>query len=221
MRTKASTGRFLLVVEFQHGVSTRNSTRHVQDGSVIVIDDNDSFIDDASTLNMLKTALNSGEKRVLTWTKQNAKVSDDVCEDDNDTDMIPSSLSSREPASFAATWISRASAQQDTAKGRHVSALIDRSWAVNLTVETKRDKAVWCDNVFRKSIAVMNNLPEYVVNDISSWVNENRDRFFSISLRLFEDIVSLAKEEIGEHGEYYADQVEWKQIVLATKCLNS
>ena len=181
-----------------------------RNGGVVVLDDNDSFLDADETLNMLKNALDSSETRTLTWSKKNSMVKDvdlhgDVEEDD---ERIPNSFEFNGSMVFITNLDFQGIAESGSARSAHVAAMIDRSFFVNLTINNLRDKVLWCTHVFTNFMAPAMGLGAGQVQDIVGFVHENQKRFFILSLRLFKDCGELAADEEGG---------DWKDIIEATK----
>ena len=173
---------------------------------VVVLDDNDSCLEQEESINLLKTALDSSEKRVLNWTKMNRDVYDAYGEDPEDG-RIPSNFEFNGAFVFITNSDFQALASGSSNKAPHIKALIDRSFFVNLTIQTLRDKVLWCDYVFRAFMA--EDLSPETVEEISAFVKKNMHRFFSVSCRLFKDAISLASDP--------DDAMDWRTIIEVTK----
>jgi hypothetical protein len=212
-------------------------------GGVVVLDDNDSFLDADETLNMLKNALDSSDVRTLTWSKRNSEVycpllmreksvriaekeekeagaegnngkmkdgSDprnaDTVYDDLIHGLIPDEFEFKGAMIFITNLNFQQIAESGSTRSSHVSAMIDRSWFVNLTINNLRDKVLWCTHVFRTAMA--GALTAEQTDDTVSFVQDNATKFFILSLRLFKDIASLQGDD---------DAGDWRTIVEATK----
>ena len=180
-----------------------------RNGGVVVLDDNDSFLDADETLNMLKNALDSSEIRTLTWSKKNSEVFDvDFEGEDEEDSKIPSRFEFNGAMIFITNLDFQAIAQSGSARSAHVAAMIDRSWYVNLTINNLRDKMLWCEHVFMEHMYAKQGLSLAQANEIVAYVKENATKFFILSLRLFKDIGELAADTDGG---------DWQEIVEATK----
>lgn len=210
-------------------------------GGVVVLDDNDSFLDADETLNMLKNALDSSEVRTLTWSKRNGEVycpvvmrekaeriaekeAKQASQNDGKTDdgnkprtadevydeqthgLIPDEFEFNGAMIFITNLNFQQIAESGSSRSTHVSAMIDRSWFVNLTINNLRDKVLWCTHVFRTAMA--GALTPEQTEDIVEFVQDNSTKFFILSLRLFKDIASLQGDD---------DAGDWREIVEATK----
>ena len=181
-----------------------------RNGGVLVLDDNDSLLEASNMegVNLLKNSLDSSDKRVLTWTKQNAEIYDIHSNpEDPDDGRIPSSFEFKGAMVFITNMDFQAIAEGNKKNSAHIKALIDRSFLVNLTIQTLSDKVIWCDHIFRSFMS--EGMDEETVADVSGFVRENRHRFFGISCRLYNDIIALAADP--------EDGMSWKAIIEATK----
>jgi hypothetical protein len=210
-------------------------------GGVVVLDDNDSFLDADETLNMLKNALDSSDVRTLTWSKRNGEVycplimrekavriaekeakeatenagktkdgnkprTADEVYDEQTHGLIPDEFEFNGAMIFITNLNFQQIAESGSSRSTHVSAMIDRSWFVNLTINNLRDKVLWCTHVFRT--AMSGALTPEQTDDTVEFVQDNATKFFILSLRLFKDIASLQGDD---------DAGDWRNIVEATK----
>lgn len=180
-----------------------------RNGGVVVLDDNDSFLDSPETLNLLKNALDSSEVRTLTWSKKNSEIYDaDFDRDDEDDVRIPSRFEFNGAMIFITNLDFHAIAESNSARAPHLAAMIDRSWYVNLTINTLQEKHLWCEHVFLTHMYESMGLNSVQAAEIVNFVSDNIDRFFILSLRLYKDIASLVDD---------SNDGTWKSIVEATK----
>ncbi len=202
-------------------------------GGVVVLDDNDSFLDADETLNMIKNALDTSAERVLTWSKKNGEVfcpiamrakaereaikeaakdpdnarSEDTIYEDLTFGLIPDTFEFEGAMIFITNLDFKGIATSGGTRAPHITAMIDRSLFVDLTIQNLRDKTLWCTHVFRKHMTA--GMSDALVDEIVKFVESNSTKFFSMSLRLF-----LA---IGELAGDPEDGGNWKDIIEATK----
>jgi hypothetical protein len=201
-------------------------------GGVVVLDDNDSILDSDEGLNMVKCALDTSQKRTLTWTKRSndvfcpiamtakaeresgkeyakdpdtARSSEQVYEDLT-FGLIPNTFEFKGGMIFITNLDFKGIAMSGSARAAHVMAMMDRSFFINLTISTSRDRLLWSTHVFTNHMA--DNLSDEQVADIVKFVKDNSTKFFSMSLRLFGAIADLASDP--ESGD-------WKEVIIATK----
>ena len=221
-----------------------------RDGGVVVLDDNDKFLDIAEAMNLLKTALDSSERRVLDWPKMNQKVynagamlakaektakaelraykkatgkTEVDAEDENKGSVdfprsvdeiyeeltayrVPDEFEFNGSMIFITNLPMQEIAQSGSEKGDHLMAMMDRSWPVNLTVTTLRDRLLWCTHVFRTFMAPKIGLDDVQTDEVCAFITKNRNRFLSVSCRLFMDA-----------GKLSARGMDWKTMLEHTK----
>jgi hypothetical protein len=97
-------------------------------------------------------------------------------------------------------------AMSGSTRSPHVTAMIDRSYFVDLTIQNGRDKLLWCTHVFTQHMT--GDLSSEQVVDIVDFVSDNATKVFSMSLRLFGAIADLVSDPEGG---------DWKEIITATK----
>jgi hypothetical protein len=199
---------------------------------IVVLDDNDSFLDADETLNMIKNALDTSDRRILTWSKRNGEVycplmmvekaerehrkevakegdkarSYDEVYDDLTFGMIPNEFEFTGAMVFITNLDFKGIAMGGGTRAPHITAMIDRAFFVDLTIQNLRDKTLWCTHVFRTFMT--DGLDADQVEDICSFVADNATKVFSMSLRLFGAIAELAIDPEGG---------DWVEIITATK----
>ena len=199
---------------------------------IVVLDDNDSFLDADETLNMIKNALDTSDRRILTWSKRNGEVycpimmvekaerehrkevakegdkarSYDEVYDDLTFGMIPNEFEFTGAMVFITNLDFKGIAMGGGSRAPHITAMIDRAFFVDLTIQNLRDKTLWCTHVFRTFMT--DGLDAGQVEDICSFVADNATKVFSMSLRLFGAIAELASDPEGG---------DWVEIITATK----
>ena len=189
------------------------SLYRARNGGILVLDDNDSLLEASNMegMNLLKNSLDSADKRVLTWSKVNPEIYDvhSIPEDDEESidGRIPSKFEFKGAMVFITNMDFQSIAEGNKKNSPHIKALIDRSFLVNLTIQTLRDKVIWCDHIFRNFMS--EGMKKEVVMEVSAFVKDNQFRFFGISCRLYNDIIALAADP--EEG------IGWKAIIEATK----
>jgi hypothetical protein len=208
------------------------SIYNARDGGVVVLDDNDSFLDDTESKNMLKNALDSSATRILTWTKQSNEVYSpakmrakaermawmeaerDAKKGTDDArameDIFEDLTFGKIPDTFefngAMIFITNKNLKAKALAGdADLEAMIDRSLYTDLTISNLRDKSLWCDHVFANYMT--DGLTPEQVTDIREFMVTNMHQVFSMSLRRYLMISELAAD---------AEAGDWKNIAKAT-----
>lgn len=152
------------------------NNRH--DNSVILIDDADSAFGDEVALNLLKTALDSGKRRMITWGSEKIFM-DEVGEE------IPSTFEFRGSVIF----ITNLNFENLIAQGKnlapHFQALISRSFYIDLNFDSSREYILRIEDVLRNTdMAYSCGLDEKNVEFLISYIKDNMPRLRELSLRM-------------------------------------
>lgn len=172
---------------------------HRMPGDVIVLDDCDSVFADEDSLNILKSMLDSGDKRRLSWRKQSKWLVDQGIDDDFEFEGSVIFLTNLDFEK-----------KIETGKGYavHYQALMDRCLYLHLTIRTLQDCMVRIRQVvYGAKMLEKYGLNEDQIKEIMDYLWENRKRFYHLSLRLVHQIALLQQ----------ADPENWKTDVEMTK----
>lgn len=166
-------------------------------GQVVVLDDLDSVFDNEETLNILKAALDTGTKRIISWAKASRFLAD--------SDI---------PRSFEycgqIVFITNTDPDRVIAKGGrlapHMNALVSRSVFLDLCIHDNESIMVRVEQVLRESeLADDLDIDEDAVGAIIEWMHQNVKRLRSLSIRT---VIQLAS--------YIKTSEDWKKLATAT-----
>lgn len=166
-------------------------------GQVVVLDDLDSVFDNEETLNILKAALDTGTKRIISWAKASRFLAD--------SDI---------PRSFEycgqIVFITNTDPDRVIAKGGrlapHMNALVSRSVFLDLCIHDNESIMVRVEQVLRESeLADDLDIDEDAVEAIIEWMHQNVKRLRSLSIRT---VIQLAS--------YIKTSEDWKKLAAAT-----
>lgn len=154
-----------------------------EENQVILLDDCDSAFQDEVSLNLLKAALDTSKKRVLSW-RSEKNFSDDAGEN------VPNEFEYKGSIVF----ITNLNFEQMIASGNklapHMSALISRSFYIDLNMNARecmlRIKDVLASTDMAYTLGLSKKQSEQLVN----YVESNFSRMRELSLRM---VVKLAK----------------------------
>lgn len=165
-------------------------------GSIVVFDDCDSILFDEDSLNLLKRALNSGDKRKISWLKESSVLS---------REDIPTQFD------FYGSIIFITNINFQKVRGGkmrdHLDALQSRCHYLDLTLDSVRDKLLRI-----KQIAATGELfsaldiDDENQNEIIDFMVENQDSIREMSLRMAVKIAQL----------YKSIPNNWRKIALMT-----
>lgn len=172
-----------------------------RNGGVLVLDDTDEVFRDEVCLNLLKNALDSGKKRMLTWRKE-ANWLDDY--------GIDRTFEFKGHVIFLTNIDFEAEIVKNGKLAEHFKALIDRSYYLCLTLRTKRDFMIRIRQVAggeEGMLMTKHGLSAEAADEVLDFITDNQDRFYNLSLRLTDQIARM--RSIDEDG--------WREDVEATK----
>lgn len=150
-------------------------------GQVVVFDDCDSVFNDELSLNILKAALDSKERRIIHWNTDSNKLRDEG---------IPNSFE------FKANAIFITNLKFNKVRGRmqeHIKALESRCHYMDLTIDSERDKLLRIRQVISDGMLESYDLDETLQEDILDFIDVNKNRLRELSLRTVLKVADLAK----------------------------
>lgn len=154
-------------------------------GAVIVLDDIDSVFNDEESLNLLKGALDSSEKRRISWMKDSSYL--------RDSD-IPKTFEYEGQIVFITNVDIDAAADRGGKTGNHMAALLSRSVFLDLGIHTNDAIMVRIRSVINKTTMVQDlGLSKAESIRILDWMTDNVDSLRSISLRTVIQVASFMK----------------------------
>ena len=168
--------------------------------SVVVFDDCDSILLDDVALNLLKGALDSSKKRVISWLSESSALR---------REGIP------ERFEFKGSVIFITNLKFDKMKSQklrdHLDALQSRCHYLDLTLDTMRDKLLRIKQIAKDGVLFADyDFNEYAQDDIIDFMHANKDRLREVSLRMALKIADLRKSFPGN----------WKRMAETT-CIKS
>lgn len=172
-----------------------------RNGGVLVLDDTDEVFRDEVCLNLLKNALDSGKKRMLTWRKEANWLADYG---------IERTFEYKGHVIFLTNIDFEGEIAKNGKMAEHFKALIDRSYYLCLTLRTKRDFMIRIRQVAGGEEGMLcskHGLTLEQADEVLDYITENQDRFYNLSLRLTDQVARM--RAIDEDG--------WKDDVEATK----
>ncbi len=182
---------------------------NAKDGGVIIFDDCDSALLDEESLNLFKAALDTTDKRVISWRKKASWVYPSY--DDNDAidseGRYPDSFEFEGSVIFITNVDFHEKADADTRMSPHFKALISRSMYVDLSLKTPREKILWMQEIFMNHMAPNSGISTEESSNIMQFVKDNSTKMIDLSLRLMTHIVDI----------YKSDNEMWKDIIEVTK----
>lgn len=150
--------------------------------SIVVFDDCDSILLDGDCLNMLKSALDSGKKRTITWGKESRVLKQEG---------VPNMFDFKGGCIFI-TNIKFDNVKSKTLKG-HLEALESRCHYLDLTIDTEREKMLRIRQIVGDGMLDKFEFPDGVQEELIEFIDVNRKRMRELSLRMVIKVAELRK----------------------------
>ena len=152
--------------------------------SVLILDDCDSLLFDSNCVNLLKAALESGNRpRIVSYNSESVV-----------NLGLPKSFEFNGRVIFITNLNFQSIIDKDRTVSKHIAALVDRSLYLDLTMHTRRE--IWCrieTMVRRNGMLDSAGLDHATINLILEYVKARREDFRSLSLRTVAQLAQFAK----------------------------
>lgn len=169
--------------------------------SVLVFDDSDSVFYDDVSMNLLKAACDSNERRVLHWLSKSLEK-----ESDEDGENIPEKFEFEGSVIFITNYDFDAMIASGNKLAPHFEALVSRSHYLDLAMKTKMDYIVRIRQVVRGGMLTSRGFSKSEEIMILEFIETNVDRLRELSLRMVGKIANL----------YKMDRKGWQKLASQT-----
>lgn len=166
-------------------------------GCVVVFDDADSIFSDETSLNLLKAACDSSEKRRLMWLSARTL--------EVDGEELPSAFDFEGTVIFITNICFDSQIEKGSKLAPHFEAMISRSHYIDLGIKTKRDYLIRIKQV---APTMLRDVPENTASDIIGFIEQNQDKMRELSLRMVKKLADLVM----------VDPQNWK-LLAKTTCM--
>lgn len=153
---------------------------------VLVFDDCDGALLDEECLNLLKAALNSGDKRRISWNKESRVLH---------TEDIPSSFDFEASIIFLTNIDFERTINKGSRLASHLAAIMSRCHYMDLEIGSLRDQLLRIKQVVRDGMLVPYNFTADQEQAVMDFVFDNADHLREVSLRVVKKIADLAKAD--------------------------
>jgi hypothetical protein len=174
-------------------------TRHPN--SVLVFDDSDSVFYDDVSMNLLKGACDSNERRVLHWLSKSLEN-----EEDEEGESIPEKFEFQGSIIFITNYDFDAMIESGNKLAPHFQALVSRSHYLDLAMKTKMDYMVRIRQVVRGGMLRDRGFNAAEQTMILEFIENNMERLRELSLRM---VVKIS-------GLYKMDKSNWQKLAKQT-----
>lgn len=177
--------------------------QHKEKGDILVLDDIDVIFQDETSLNLLKGALDTGDKRTLSWLTASDWLEDQGVDQQFDFEG-------------ACIFITNMDFDRMIAKGSnlapHFEALISRSIYLDLAIHTNKEILIRIKQVVNKTAMLdVHGIDNTQKVEMMDWIEGNYENLRELSLRT---ILKLAAFRKG-------DPKGWRDIAEATMVRNA
>ena len=166
---------------------------------VLVFDDCDGVLFEEESLNLLKAALNSGDRRRICWNKMSRTL------EDND---IPDFFDFEGSIIFLSNIDFERTIARGSRIASHLDAIISRCHYMDLEISSTRDKLLRIKQIVRDGMLTPYLFTEQEEKDLLHFIFDNADFLREISLRMVKKIADFVK----------TDPTGWRAMAEAT-CL--
>lgn len=164
---------------------------------VLVFDDADGVLFDEECLNLLKAALNSGDKRRICWNKESRVLA---------TEDIPENFDFEGSIIFLTNIDFEASIAKGSRISAHLSAIMSRCHYLDLEIGSMRDKLLRIKQIIKDGMLMPYGFSQHEEKAIVDFVLANADYLREVSLRAVKKLADFVK----------ADPVGWHEMAEAT-----
>lgn len=175
--------------------------KYSDEGSILVFDDCDSIFTDEKALNILKTALDTTEERVLSW------LTAGPFGGEADESGAPQSYVFKGSIIFITNLDFDGMIARGNKISKHLEAIVSRAHYIDLMMKSARDYIVRIKQVVRDT-SMLKDLKKDQVQDVISFIENNVGKLREISLRTALKVATLRKN--GKEN--------WAEVAKITCC---
>jgi len=161
--------------------------QHRGKGQVLVFDDADDVFLDETAINLLKGALDSTERRIISYMTEGSLIDDETAE------RLPKSFRFEGTVVFISNYDFFKLIERGSKLAPHLSALISRSHYIDLAMKTKRDYIIRIRQVISEGLFTDRGLDEEGISDVLNFIENNSEKLHELSLRTAIKIGDLRK----------------------------
>jgi len=159
---------------------------------VLVFDDCDGVLEDSEMLNLLKAALNSGDKRRICWNKESRVLL---------TEDIPNAFDFEGSVLFLSNKDFDREIERGSRIAAHLEAIMSRCHYLDLEIGSMRDKLLRIKQVVMDGMLESYDFTPQQESDIVAFVIDNSEYLRECSLRMVKKIADWVK---ADPNEWYA-----------------
>lgn len=170
--------------------------QHRKPGQILVFDDADAIFGDETSLNLLKAACDSSDRRRISYMTESQLM------DDEDGEEMPKMFDFEGTIIFITNYDFDGMIDKGHRLAPHFQALVSRSHYVDLAMKTKRDYLIRIKQVSRAGLLDNVGLTVDESEDVLLFIESNMDRMRELSLRMALKVASVRM--LGDNWEEIA-----------------
>lgn len=174
---------------------------HSDEGSILVFDDCDSIFTDEKSLNLLKTALDTTETRVLSWLTSGPFGGEAL------EGSAPQHFVFKGSIIFITNLDFDGMIAKQNKIAKHLEAIVSRAHYIDLLMKSQRDYIIRIKQVVRDTRMLADMLPHEAA-DVIKFIEDNTAKLREISLRTALKVATLRK----------SGKDNWAHIATVTCC---
>ena len=151
---------------------------HRMPGQVLVMDDADSIFTDDTSINLLKAACDSTERRVISYLSEGTLIDEETAE------RLPKSFAFEGTIIFITNMDMDAKVTQGHKLAPHLEALISRSHYIDLAMKTQRDYLIQIRLKIKAGLLLNIGLDSEQQADVVDYIESNYKSLRELSLRM-------------------------------------
>jgi hypothetical protein len=171
---------------------------------VLVFDDADDAFLDETAIALLKAALDSTEKRIISYLTEGILIDEETAE------RLPKSFQFEGTVIFITNYDFDAMIERGSKLAPHLTALVSRAHYIDMAMKTKRDYLIRIRQVMRMGLLKKFNLDTQGEKDVMDFIETNMNQLRELSLRIAIKIGALRQK----------GDAKWYKRAIVTCCKN-
>lgn len=173
-------------------------------GSVLVFDDADDVFLDETAIGLLKAALDTTDKRIISYMTEGTLI------DEESAERLPKSFQFEGTVIFITNYDFDAMIDRGSRLAPHLSALVSRAHYIDLAMKNQRDYLIRIRQVVRGGLLQNIGLDATAQADVLNFIEKNATRLRELSLRVALKIGILRRK----------NDTNWMKRAIVTCCKN-
>lgn len=163
-------GRYDIVKGFTRATGIYQALYSQANGGIVVFDDADSAFNDDVSLNLIKAATDTTEKRVLSWRSETKM-------QDQEGDFLPTRFEFKGSVIFITNFDFDGAIENGHRLAPHFEAMINRAYYLDLMLKTRRDYFLRIKQMVDKGMMQEHNCPREKNTQILNYIEKNINKF--------------------------------------------